>query len=147
MFHASLLKRAVATQTITVALPAEFTSEEADLVLPQKLLAQHSVRRHGELVNQLLIQWKNKPAEEATWEEELTFTSKFPTFSLEDKTLLDGRGSDRKRQQHVEEKNDQPSWKVYSRRKKGTHGRIKEAPAGDEDSGFLGDKKGWRGRQ
>ena len=46
---------------------------------------------------------------------------KFPTFSLEDKTLLDERGSDRKGQWHMEEKHDQPSWKVYSRRKKKGH--------------------------
>ena len=67
---------------------------------------------------------------------------KFPTFSLEDKTLLDERGSDRKGQWHMEEKHDQPSWKVYSRRKKkGTRGRIKKALAGVEDNGFQGDKK------
>ena len=79
--------------------------------------------------------------EEATWEEELMFKSKFPTFSIEDKTLLDGRGSDRERQQHVEEgqdkpKQNQPLWQVYSRRKKGAHGRKEVGPAGDGDNIF-----------
>lgn len=37
----------------------------------------------------------NKPVEEATWEEELIFESKFPTFNLEDKTGLDEGDSDK----------------------------------------------------
>ena len=45
------------------------------------------------------------------------------------------------KEKHDQPKQDQPSWKVYSRRKKGTRERIEEEQAGDEDNGFLGDKK------
>ena len=97
VFHISLLKCVVVTQTSDVVLPEELTLEDADILLPQKMLAQRSIRQHGELVKQVLIHWQNKPIEEASWEEELVFKSRFPTFSLEGKTVIDGRGSDKER--------------------------------------------------
>ena len=92
VFHASLLKRAVATRTISAVVPTEFTLEEPDTLLPYKILAHRSIKLHGDLVKQFLIQWDGKPMEEATWEEELVFKGKFPTFSLDDKPVLDGGG-------------------------------------------------------
>ena len=88
-FHISLLKRAVVTLTIDAILPKEFTLEEVDLLTPNKILANQSIRQQDASIKQFLIQWNNKPVEEATWEEELTLKSKFPNFSLEDKTVLD----------------------------------------------------------
>ena len=63
--------------------------EEVDLLTPNKILANQSIRQQDASIKQLLIQWNKKPVEEATWEEELTLKSKFPNFSLEDKTVLD----------------------------------------------------------
>ena len=54
--------------------------------------------------------------------------SKFPTFNLEDKNILDGRGSDKESHKEGKEKENisksrqgLPIWHVYSRRKKGRH--------------------------
>ena len=93
VFHVQLLKRAVVTQSINAALPEESTLEKAAILLPHKVLAHRSLREQGELIKHYLIQWQTKPIEEANWEEALAFKSKFPAFSLEDKTALDeGRG-------------------------------------------------------
>ena len=88
IFHTFLLKRALATQTTN----AEFTLEEVDLLLPHKVLAQRSVKQHDEIIKQVLIHWQHKPIEEATWEGVLVMKSRFPTFGLEDKTELGGKG-------------------------------------------------------
>ena len=132
--HVSFLKREVVTQTTNVALPEELTLEEADLLLPHKVLAQRSIRQHGELVKQVLIHWQNKPAKEASWEEELVIKSRFPAFSLEGKTVFDRGSSDKERAKGGEEgktslepKQDQPIWHVYSRSKRGTRGDSKRA--------------------
>lgn len=37
---------------------------------PEAVLASHDVKKEGDLVQQLLIQWKGTTVEEATWEEE-----------------------------------------------------------------------------
>ena len=52
------------------------------------MLAQRSIQQQGDTDRQFLIHWRNKPVEKATWEEKLILKSKFPTFSLEDKTAL-----------------------------------------------------------
>ena len=49
IFHISPLKRVVVTQTTDVVLPEELTSEDANLLLPQRMLAQRSIKQHGEL--------------------------------------------------------------------------------------------------
>ena len=77
VFHIFLLKRAVVTLTIDAILPKEFTLEEVDLLTPNKILANQSIRQQDASIKQFLIQWNNKPVEEATWEEELTLKSKF----------------------------------------------------------------------
>ena len=116
-------------------LPTKFTFDEVDIVLPHKLLAQCSIRQQGQLIPQLLIQWKNKPVEEATWEEELLFKNKFPNFSLEDKTLMDGTSSDREEPKegvgdktHGKAKHTQPIWLVYYIRKIGDTWRKERGP-------------------
>ena len=94
------------------------------------MLAQHSIQQQGETVSQFLIHWRNKSVEEVTWEEELKLKSKFLTFSLEDKTLLDVGGQmierESQRRKQGEEtaldfRHGQPIWHVYSRRKKEGH--------------------------
>ena len=92
---------------------------EPEFFLPHTVLAQRSLRQHGKLVKQLLIQWQNKTVEEATWEEELAFKTKFPAFSLEDKTVLDEGGSDKEGPKAGERDETlvQPIWLVNTRRR------------------------------
>ena len=65
-------------QITDAILPEELTLEDANNLLPEKVLAQCSIRQHSELVKQILIHWQNKPIEEASWEEEFVFKSIFP---------------------------------------------------------------------
>ena len=88
-------------------------------------------------------------------EEELIVKSKFPTFSLEDKTVLDGRGSDKENHREGKEKEniskprqDQPIWHVYPRRKKGGH--VEEGKNDQLEKGITvcdGDKKDSSGEE
>ncbi|MCI00552.1 hypothetical protein A2U01_0021572, partial [Trifolium medium] len=62
---------------------------------PEAVLATRKMRQQGEEFKQVLIHWKGKTVEEATWEEELMIRSQFPKFNLEDKVIADGGGIDR----------------------------------------------------
>ena len=131
VFHVSLLKHAVMTQTINTILPEELTVAEPEFFLPHKVLEQRSLRQHGKLVKQLLIQWQNKTVEEATWEEEVAFKTKFPAFSLEDKIALDEGGSDKEGPKAGERDETlvQPIWRVNSKRR-GTRAERREGTTG-----------------
>ncbi|KZV27246.1 hypothetical protein F511_04699 [Dorcoceras hygrometricum] len=41
------------------------------------------------MVPQVLVQWKNKPIEEATWEDEAEFAAQFPAAQFPDPSLGD----------------------------------------------------------
>ena len=127
VFHTSLLKRAATTQTIDAELLSVYTLDEVDCLLPNKVLAHRSILHHGNPVKQFLIQWQHKPVEEATWEEEWVMKTKFPTFSLEDKTAHDGLGSDREslegdreRKINIEPRQDIPTSQAFPRRERDT---------------------------
>lgn len=71
---------------------------DGDTINPQEpaaVLAARIITKGGESVNQLLIQWKGKAVEEASWEEELYIRSQFPKFRLEDKYAFQGTANDR----------------------------------------------------
>ncbi|XP_048496700.1 transposon Tf2-1 polyprotein [Beta vulgaris subsp. vulgaris] len=109
VFHVSQLKRIKEPLPPPVHIPPELTSELELQVEPAELLG---VR--GTSPVEVLIQWKNLPREEATWEEYEAVQLRFPSFHLEDKVSLwaagnvtDSRGA------------AQPSLRfTYARRKK-----------------------------
>lgn len=94
VFHVSLLKKAVGNYQEDTELP-DLLEEHVEVYEPEAVLATRNVKQHGEEVKQLLIHWKGKTMEEATWEEELMLRSQFPKFDLEDKVHFDGGGIDR----------------------------------------------------
>ncbi|PNX92424.1 retrotransposon-related protein [Trifolium pratense] len=121
VFHVSLLKKAVGNYHNDEDLP-ELMEELPDLCEPETILAVRKITQQGDEVKQVLVHWKGKTAEEATWEDELMIRSQFPKFALEDKVNIEGGGIDRT--QTVEEEplvNDSAigphTWLVYSRRK------------------------------
>ncbi|GJX52056.1 reverse transcriptase domain-containing protein [Tanacetum coccineum] len=59
---------------------------------PIKILGNCSLLQRGG--DEVLVQWNNAPADEATWEDRDTFLKTFPTFDLEDKVGVEGEGSD-----------------------------------------------------
>ncbi|KZT75359.1 hypothetical protein F511_47616 [Dorcoceras hygrometricum] len=62
----------------------------------------------GMMIPQVLVQWKNKPTEEATWEDAADFQAQFPQTSLGDKAELEEEDIVRPKITHV-----------YTRRPKG----------------------------
>ncbi|KAK7281730.1 hypothetical protein RIF29_09972 [Crotalaria pallida] len=89
VFHVSQLKRAVGGHVVEPELPKELEVDAA-LYQPESVLASRTITQHGEQIEQVLIKWQSKPAEEATWEDILLIKSQFPEFNLEDK--VDVRG-------------------------------------------------------
>ncbi|GAU22915.1 hypothetical protein TSUD_377270 [Trifolium subterraneum] len=125
IFHVSLLKKAVGTYQ-TDDLP-ELMEVPTDLCEPEAVLANRRVKQQREEVKQVLIHWKGRIVEEATWEDEIMIRSQFPNFALEDKVNLEGESIDRSQpnpndenipqDQHLIHKRSK-DWIVYSRRGK-----------------------------
>lgn len=84
---------------------------------PEAVLAPRSVQKGGELVNQVLVQWKDEGLEEATWEEEFNIKSQFPDLRLEDKSLFEGV-IDRNGSVGLEVRERPKIWRVNARRNK-----------------------------
>lgn len=115
VFHVLQLKKAIGEYTTEAVLPADLEEEHADIVEPEKVLANRIIMKNSFQVNQFLLQWKVMPMESATWEDEPNLRSQFPPFSLEDKTVLSGVGSDRVLNQDVGLDSKSKGWKVYVR--------------------------------
>ena len=94
MFHVSLLKKVVGNYEAEADLPTGLEDDRADIIEPEAVLASRRVIKHGERLKQWLIQWKGKSVDEATWEDEISIRSQFPTLCLEDKTIAQGGGID-----------------------------------------------------
>jgi hypothetical protein len=88
VFHVSLLKKVVGSYREKEALPDDLDGEKDDAYEPDIVLAQRTIQVQGEEVRQVLVKWKGQNSEEATWEDAVMMTSRFPDFSLEDKAIL-----------------------------------------------------------
>jgi hypothetical protein len=131
VFHVSLLKKAVGEYNTDEELPDLLADDQIDVYEPEHVLATRKLKQQGEEVNQVLIQWKGKSAEEATWEDMIMIRSQFPKFNLEDKVIADEGGIDRSytatalpHEQLINNETARPrNWLVYSRRgRKGNSG-------------------------
>lgn len=95
LFHVSLLKKAVGNHNVeeTLLQVQGMEGESSEVSEPAAVLATKRVSKKGETVSQMLIHWKGKLTEEATWEEEFTIQSQFPKFSLKDKAGIEEGGN------------------------------------------------------
>ncbi|GAU42300.1 hypothetical protein TSUD_136860 [Trifolium subterraneum] len=132
VFHVSLLKKAVGNYSENEELP-ELLEENSDMFEPETILAARKIKKYDEEVKQVLVHWRGKSVEEATWEDEIVIRSQFPKFALEDKVTVEGGSIDRTwstkdgmpHEQLVNDGSNEPrAWMVYSRRKgkKGNNG-------------------------
>jgi hypothetical protein len=128
VFHVSLLKKAVGNYHEEKDLP-DLMEEPLEVFEPESVLAARVMKQQGEDIKQVLVHWKGKTVEEATWEDELVIRSQFPKFNLEDKVSAEGEGIDTTlvkegdpHQQMIHHRAHGPKiWKVYSRRGKGVN--------------------------
>jgi hypothetical protein len=123
VFHVSLLKKAVGQYNDDQELLDLMPEEQGEVFEPEAVLAERRIQQQGEVVKQLLIHWKGKTVEEATWENYVMLKSQFPKFNLEDKVELEEGSIDRNRNnsdlpgQLIHHATSGPKiWRVYSRR-------------------------------
>jgi len=128
IFHVSQLKRAIGDYSTTLELPAELELEPGDLEELESILATRKIMKKGELIEQWLMRWKGRSAEETTWIDIVLLQSQFPHLRLEDKAIFGGGNNDSTLDEGLiqHEKDGEEGrvsgrakiWKVYSRRKK-----------------------------
>ncbi|KAF2294454.1 hypothetical protein GH714_011560 [Hevea brasiliensis] len=87
IFHVSQLKRVISQHQVAPALSKELEVDE-ELIEPEDVLQHRISTINGNSISQLLIKWKGKPIEEATWMAYFDVVDQFPSFSLEDKAVL-----------------------------------------------------------
>jgi hypothetical protein len=131
VFHVSLLKKAVGQYHESEDLPDLMTGGQDEVFEPEEVLAVRKVQQQGEEVKQLLIHWKGRTVEEATWEDYVMLKSQFPHFNLEDKVAVHGGSIDRNNEEDLllpgqlihHTSNGPRVWQIYSRRgRKGING-------------------------
>ncbi|XP_073128954.1 uncharacterized protein [Henckelia pumila] len=88
VFHVSCLKRAVGNHDVVIRLPDELDTDLFMTFEPDEVLAGRIKHIAVQPYQQLLIRWKGRTDEEATWENLGDFQRQFPEFRLEDKAIF-----------------------------------------------------------
>lgn len=70
VFH--ILKKALGDYQVEEDLSQDLKSDTTTLLEPKAVLAAPTVTLGGDLVRQLLVQWKGKAVEDAIWEKHST---------------------------------------------------------------------------
>ena len=97
IFHVSLLKKFIGDNP-SPGLELPSVDDDGLIILePAEIIDVRWIKRGGKFVEQCLVQWKRLPKEEATWEDAVELTQKFPHLSLVDKGPLPGGEDDRPR--------------------------------------------------
>ncbi|KZV39092.1 hypothetical protein F511_34262 [Dorcoceras hygrometricum] len=118
VFHASQLKKAVGKHSQIQELPLGTEQDLTSNYEPVNVLAQRQKKQAGVLIPQILVQWKDKPIEEATWEDAADFASQFPQTNLGDKAALNRESIVREFEHEHIDRPKPPITNVYSRRPK-----------------------------
>ncbi|WOG96248.1 hypothetical protein DCAR_0415582 [Daucus carota subsp. sativus] len=93
VFHISQLKRFIGTAPVSPNIPDQLSPELELVVEPEEVLAVRQVHQGNSAHMEVLIKWKGLPTFEATWEDITLTSQRFPSFHLEDKVNLAGRGN------------------------------------------------------
>jgi len=96
VFHVSQLKKAVGTHQVEKDLPEGLQGRTSNW-FPEKILDNRwgPIPGKEDARPQVLIQWKDKGVEAATWEDVTTIQQQFPDFNLEDKVAQPEGSNDR----------------------------------------------------
>ena len=68
VFHVSQSKKVVGDHFVELELPLELAQDQSDSLEPIAILTSRERNTNGGSIIEWLIQWKNKPVEEVTWE-------------------------------------------------------------------------------
>nr|GEV19834.1 peroxidase 64 [Tanacetum cinerariifolium] len=94
IFHVSLLRATHGQSVSQPPTPLPITVEWEQILVPDKILTHRWISGSNTL--ELLVQWQNRPVEEATWEDYDLLSGQFPHFCLEDKASFPWGSTDRK---------------------------------------------------
>ncbi|XP_073149101.1 uncharacterized protein [Henckelia pumila] len=137
VFHVSSLKKAVGTEFREASLPHDLDSDLSMTFEPDYVVARRIKLIKGNPTKQLLVKWKGRLEEDATWESFNDFVIQFPDFHLEDKanfeeardvmnpnTMMENRETAGPEISGPERPSGKDNWKpkivnVYVRRSKG----------------------------
>ncbi|XP_068662857.1 uncharacterized protein [Aristolochia californica] len=95
VFHVSQLRRAKGISLSSSLLPPQLNTELEMLVEPAAILNIRRLDKNGQQQMEVLVQWKDLPQFEATWEDFEVMRLQFPAFHLEDKVKVWAGGNDR----------------------------------------------------
>lgn len=87
VFHVSLLKKAVSSDTQVSSDLPDFTAQSQ---VPVKVLQRRLVSKPTGVASQVLIQWSAWPPELATWEDEDSLRTRFPAAKAWGQALSQG---------------------------------------------------------
>ncbi|KAH0693058.1 hypothetical protein KY290_021231 [Solanum tuberosum] len=90
IFHISLLHPACGCSDIASPPPLPLSGELEFMVELEKVLSHRWAKESGVPTLELLIQWRRRPVEEASWEDYDLLAVQFPLFCLEDKEFFQG---------------------------------------------------------
>jgi Chromo (CHRromatin Organisation MOdifier) domain len=91
VFHVSQLKKRVGSNTtVLTRLPLVGPEGKVRIIL-MAILNRRILKRNNQVAVEVLVQWANLPAEEASWEDYQSLIEQFPEICLEDKTNLENR--------------------------------------------------------
>jgi hypothetical protein len=94
VFHVSQLKKHIGTEeNIEVQLPEEIVGQ-SPVSTPLALCGERNVLINGKIQRQVLVQWSDSNPENATWEVADEMERWYPNLHLEDKVVVEGKGSD-----------------------------------------------------
>ncbi|RVW76748.1 Transposon Tf2-12 polyprotein [Vitis vinifera] len=94
VFHVSLLKKYVGTSLPALVDLPPISDEGQFQVTPEKVVNTRWIKRGTKFIEESLVQWKNLPVEDATWEDTQMLKHQFSTLNLEDKVPLMGGSID-----------------------------------------------------
>ncbi|PKU65792.1 hypothetical protein MA16_Dca009121 [Dendrobium catenatum] len=114
IFHVSQLKKFKGDFVPIDTLPPTLSEEGTSLLEPSSLKGVRHTKEGGK---EVLIEWKDLPTHDATWEAYENIQTQFPAFNLEDKVNL-WAGSDDGPDQVRSQSNTGPNWAGFCLPKK-----------------------------
>ncbi|CAM8965589.1 unnamed protein product [Rhodiola kirilowii] len=90
VFHISLLKRCKGGPPFShIEWPESFSGTHP-VLQPDRVIDSRTIQRHGQLVPQVRVIWKNQQLDSSTWEDVTELLQDYPNFNLEVEVFTEG---------------------------------------------------------
>jgi len=92
IFHVSCLKKFTGDKLLVQTILAELDEEGQIILKPEAVIETRTRQLRNRSISKYLIEWKNLPTEDSTWEEDNVIQSIHNYSSIEDNTFLKEKG-------------------------------------------------------